>query len=376
MSKRPRRNHAPVFKAKVALEALKGEQTLVELAERYQVHPNQITEWKKLLLEHAPDIFSKNGKTEQGPDVKDLHAKIGQLSMENDFLGRRARSHRRCERKAMIDKGDKLPVKQQCDLLGLNRSGVYYTPVPLSAKDMGLMRQIDEIHLAYPFYGSRKIRNELWAKGLDIGRDRVRRLMRRMGVEALYVKPRLSLAHPAHVKYPYLLRGLEITKANHAWAADITYIPMAKGFCYLVAIMDWASRMVLSWRLSNTLDSSFCVDALEEAIAKYGCPEIFNTDQGSQFTAEGFTDTLRARGIAISMDGKGRWMDNVFIERLWKSVKYEDIYLKAYASMAEVKKGLANYFMFYNEKRWHQSFDKKTPAMVYCNTIPQRQVAA
>ena len=276
----------------------------------------------------------------------------------------------------MINKGDKLPVTRQCALLDLGRSGVYYTPAPLRAKDMALMRQIDEIHLAYPFYGSRKIRNELWAKGYDVGRDRVRRLMRRMGIEALYVKPRLSLAHSEHVKYPYLLRGLEITRANHVWSTDITYIPMAKGFCYLVAIMDWASRMVLAWRLSNTLDSSFCVDALEEAIAKYGCPEIFNTDQGSQFTAEVFTDALRSRDISISMDGKGRWRDNVFIERLWKSVKYEDIYLKAYGSMAAVKKGLAAYFLFYNERRWHQNFDRKTPAMVYFNTQPQRQAAA
>jgi len=178
------------------------------------------------------------------------------------------------------------------------------------------MRQMDEIHLAYPFYGSRKIRNELWSRGYEVGRDRVRRLMRRMGIEALYVKPRLSLAHPEHKTYPYLLRGLEISRANHVWTADITYIPMAKGFCYLVAIMDWFSRMVLAWRLSNTLDSSFCVNALEEAMDKYGCPEIFNTDQGSQFTAETFTGALRSKGIAISMDGKGRWMDNVFIERL------------------------------------------------------------
>ena len=276
----------------------------------------------------------------------------------------------------MIDKGDKFPVTRQCNLLDLSRSGVYYKPVLLSEKDMKLMRQIDEIHLLYPFYGSRKIRNELWVRGYDVGRDKVRRLMRRMGVEALYVKPRLSLAHPDHVKYPYLLRGLKITRANHVWATDITYIPMAKGFCYLVAIIDWASRMVLSWRLSNTLDSSFCVDALEEAIARYGCPEIFNTDQGSQFTSEDFTDALLSRGISISMDGKGRWMDNVFIERLWKSVKYEDIYLKGYSSMTEVKKGLATYFMFYNEKRWHQNFDRKTPAMVYFNTEPQRQAAA
>ena len=276
----------------------------------------------------------------------------------------------------MIDKKDNLPVTHQCGLLDLNRSGIYYQPVPLSMRELDLMHKIDEIHLAYPFYGSRKIRNELWAQGYDVGRDKVRRLMRRVGIEALYVKPRLSLAHPEHMKYPYLLRGLEITRANHVWATDICYIPMAKGFCYLVAIMDWTSRMVLSWRLSNTLDSSFCVDALEEAISKYGCPEIFNTDQGSQFTAEAFADTLRSKGISISMDGKGYWMDNVFIERLWKSVKYEDIYLKGYSSITEVKKGLSSYFMFYNEKRWHQSFDRKTPAMVYFGTKSQGQAAA
>ena len=276
----------------------------------------------------------------------------------------------------MIDRTDELPVKRQCEILNLSRSGIYYIPVPISAKDLELMRQIDEIHLAYPFYGSRKIRNELWAKGYDIGRDRVRRLMRRMGIEALYVKPRLSFAHPGHVKYPYLLRGLEIVRANHVWSADITYIPMARGFCYLVAIMDWASRMVLSWRLSNTLDSAFCTDALEEAIEKYGCPDILNTDQGSQFTSEAFTQILRSNNISISMDGKGRWMDNVFIERLWKSVKYEDIYLKAYASMAEVKNGLGRYFKFYNDKRWHNNFDRKTPAMVYFGTQSQKQAAA
>jgi putative transposase len=276
----------------------------------------------------------------------------------------------------MIDKEDALPVTRQCEILELSRPGIYYTPVTVSAKDMDLMRQIDEIHLMYPFYGSRKIRNELWDRGYDVGRDKIRRLMCRMGVETLYVKPRLSLAHPGHVKYPYLLRGIEITRANHVWATDITYIPMARRFCYLVAVMDWASRMVLSWRLSNTLDSAFCVDALEEAIAKYGSPDIFNTDQGSQFTAEAFINTLRSNDIAISMDGKGRWMDNVFIERLWKSVKYEDIYLKAYASMAEVKNGLNSYFKFYNEKRWYNQFDRKTPAMVYFATLSQKQAAA
>ena len=215
----------------------------------------------------------------------------------------------------MIDRAHGLSVKRQCEILDLSRSSVYYRPAPLSAKEMDQMRQIDEIHLAYPFYGSRKIRYELWARGHNVGRQRVRRLMRRMGIEALYVKPRLSASHPGHVKYPYLLRGLAIEQANQVWSADITYIPMARGFCYLVAIMDWASRMVLAWRLSNTLDSAFCVDALEEAINRYGSPGIFNTDQGSQFTAQAFTESLRSRDIAISMDGKGRWMDNVFIER-------------------------------------------------------------
>jgi putative transposase len=276
----------------------------------------------------------------------------------------------------MIDKGDKVCITRQCALLELSRSSVYYKPAPLSARDLALMRQIDEIHMAYPFYGSRKIRTELWARGHNAGRDRVRRLMRLMGIEALYVKPRLSISHPGHTKYPYLLRGVAITRANQVWSADITYIPMARGFCYLVAIMDWASRMVLSWRLSNTLDSAFCLEALEEAITRYSSPEIFNTDQGSQFTAQAFTESLRSRSIAISMDGKGRWMDNVFIERLWKSVKYEDIYLKAYGSMTQLKKGLGDYFAFYNERRWHQNFDRKTPAMIYFSTLPQKQAAA
>jgi putative transposase len=276
----------------------------------------------------------------------------------------------------MIDKEDKLPVTQQCKILDLNRSGVYYKPVPLNETDRELMRQIDEIHLTYPFYGSRNIRNELWAKGYNVGRGKVRRLMRRMGIEALYVKPKLSWSNPKHAKYPYLLRDTRINRANHVWCADITYIPMARGFCYLVAVMDWSSRMVLAWKLSNTLDSSFCVEALEEAIANFGRPEIFNTDQGSQFTAEAFTDTLYSNNISISMDGKGRWMDNVFIERLWKSVKYEDIYLKSYGSMTEARRGLSEYFKFYNEKRWHQNFDRKTPRMVYFDSLTQKQAAA
>jgi len=238
------------------------------------------------------------------------------------------------------------------------------------------MRLIDEIHLKYPFYGSRRIRNDLCDLGHDVGRGHVSTLMQKMGIRALYQKPRLSAPHPDHKVYPYLLRGVEISRANHCWAADITYLPMARGFCYLVAIMDWASRRVLAWRLSNTLDASFCTEALEEAISKYGTPVIFNSDQGSQFTSEAFTDILNTYGIRISMDSRGRWMDNVFVERLWRSVKYEEVYLKSYSTLAEARRELAVYFEFYNQRRRHQGLDDRTPDKVYWSTLPQMQVAA
>lgn len=271
----------------------------------------------------------------------------------------------------MINREHEVPLTRQCQLLDLSRSGLYYQPVPVSDKEMKLMRLIDELHLKYPFYGSRNIRNELWDKGHKVGRSHVRTLMRKMDICALYQKPRLSGIHPEHRIYPYLLRGLAITEANHVWAADITYIPMTKGFCYLVAIMDWASRKVLSFRLSNTLDTSFCTDALEEAIARYGTPRIFNTDQGSQFTSEAFVSILTAYGVAVSMDGRGAWTDNVFIERLWRSVKYDEVYLKAYESIAEAKRGIGNYFELYNTRKRHQGLDNRTPDAVYWATLPE-----
>ena len=275
----------------------------------------------------------------------------------------------------MIDKEHPLPVTAQCRTLKLSRSGIYYTPVPVSDTDRGLMRMIDEIHLELPYLGSRGIRSELKNRGHKAGRIHVRTLMRRMGIEAVYKKPRLSKPRPGHRIYPYLLKGLDITRANHVWCSDITYIPMARGFCYLVAVMDWASRKVLSWRLSNTLDNSFCIDALEEAIARYGTPDIFNTDQGSQFTSLDFTDILSRNGIKISMDGRGRWMDNIFIERLWKTVKYEDIYLKAYSSIADVRKGLKVYFERYNSRRRHQGLGDRTPDEIYLTTLPEAREA-
>jgi putative transposase len=270
----------------------------------------------------------------------------------------------------MINKDHLLAVTQQCRILNLSRSGVYYLPVLVSDRDRELMNLIDRIHMEEPYLGTRGIRDALWDRGHKVGRSHVRTLMRRMGIEALYRKPRLSKPHPGHTIYPYLLKGVTITEGNKAWASDITYIPMAKGFCYLVAIMDVASRKVLSWRLSNTLDTSFCIEALEEAIRTYGTPEIFNTDQGSQFTSDAFTSILRNHGVKISMDGKGRWIDNVFIERLWRSVKYQDIYLKAYRSIGELKRGLAKWFDRYDRRR-HQGLDNRAPNEVYWSTLPR-----
>jgi putative transposase len=263
----------------------------------------------------------------------------------------------------MIDHDRAEPsVRRQCELLRVCRSGLYYEPTPTSPEELALMRRIDELHLNQPFYGSRKLSYLLRQEGSDANRKRIQRLMRVMGLEAMVPKPKTSEPHPEHVKYPYLLRGLAISRVNQVWATDITYIPMKAGFVYLVAIMDWYSRRVLSWRLSNTLDSSFCVEALEEAVARFGRPEIFNTDQGAQFTADAFTKPLRDRGIAISMDGKGRCLDNVFVERLWRSVKYEEVYLHAYDSVVEARAGISRYLTFYNEQRPHQALGYQTPA--------------
>ena len=276
----------------------------------------------------------------------------------------------------MIDRSHELPISQQCRVLDISRSSYYYQAVPMDQGDVDLMRMIDEIHLKYPFYGSRKVRDEFRDRGFQVGRGHVRTLMRKMGIEAIYQKPRLSEPHPGHKVYPYLLRGLEITRANQVWAADICYLPLARGFCYLVAIMDWASRRVLVWRLSHTLDPSFCMEALEEALNNFGAPEIFNTDQGSQFTSEAFTGILDRQGIRISMDGRGRWMDNVFIERLWKSVKYEEVYLKAYSSIAGARRELEAYFELYNRRRHHQGPDNRTPDEVYWSSRPATQAVA
>ncbi len=266
-------------------------------------------------------------------------------------------------------------LSKQAEALNISRGSVYYLPRPVSAADLALMRRIDELHLEFPFAGSRMLRGLLAAEGSKVGRRHVKTLMQRMGIEALYRCPRTTKPEPGHKIYPYLLRGIEITRANQVWAMDITYIPMARGSVYLAVVLDWFSRRVLSWRVSITMEAAFCVETLEEALAKHGKPEIFNTDQGSQFTGAAFTGVLADNGIAISMDGKGAWRDNIFVERLWRSVKYEEVYLRAYDSVADARTSIGHYLDFYNGRRPHSSLHGDTPDQTYFNPLPFRAAA-
>ena len=281
----------------------------------------------------------------------------------------------RDQRKQMIDRAHpQVSLSRQCALLDISRASLYYRPVPTSAEDLELMALMDRQYLKTPFYGSRRMKVWLLQQGHLVSRHRVRRLLRLMGLEAIYRRPRTSQPAPGHRVYPYLLKGLEINRVNQVWATDITYIPMARGFLYLVAVMDWHSRYVLAWRLSNTMEVDFCVAALEEALGK-GRPEIFNTDQGSQFTSEAFTGLLLEQGIQVSMDGKGRYLDNIFVERLWRSIKYEEVYLKAYQNGTEARAGIGAYLDFYNQERPHQALGYRTPADVHqddqeCSGLP------
>ena len=281
------------------------------------------------------------------------------------------------DRRAMIDPAkDDLSVRRQCELLALARSGVYRHTPEAAASDLALMRRLDELHLKLPFYGSRRMQYELNKEGHALNRKHVQRLMRLMAIVALVPRPGTSKPAPGHKIYPYLLRGVAITEPNHVWATDITYIPMEHGFLYLVAVIDWASRAVLAWRLSNTMDTNFCIAALDEALARYGTPKIFNTDQGSQFTSEAFTSRLISAGVSISMDGRGRFLDNIFIERLWRSIKYEEVHLKAYADGREARAGIGFWMKFYNEDRPHQAMDNQMPMAVWRAGMEKIEAAA
>jgi putative transposase len=275
----------------------------------------------------------------------------------------------------MIDRSHALPIARQAAALSISRGSVYYLPRLVPESDLVLMRRMDELHLDFPFAGSRMLRDLLITEGFGVGRLHVATLMKRMGIEALYRRPSTSKPAPGHKIYPYLLRKLAVTRPDQVWAMDITYIPMARGFVYLAAVVDWFSRRVLAWRLSITMEAAFCVEALEDALARYGTPEIFNTDQGSQFTSAEFTSVLLARGIAISMDGKGSWRDNVFVERLWRTIKYEEVYLRAYDRPSEARASLGRYIAFYNSRRPHSSLDRQTPDRAYFNRLPHLAAA-
>ncbi|WP_374757838.1 IS3 family transposase [Telluribacter humicola] len=370
MAKSTRRVHDANFKTKVVLEALKGHKTLAQLSSDYGIHATQITAWKQQALEGMPSLFNGKSTPELSPGVREeieapLFQQIGQLKVENDYLKKKLKTLTADPRDLIELNHSHLSITRQCELLGLPRSSYYYQPVGESAENLALMRHIDRIFTDRPELGVRRMHQELTAPGSAINIKRIRRLMRLMGLEAVYPKPNLSKASSEHRVYPYLLRGLAVEERNHVWSTDITYIPMANGFLYLCAVIDWHSRFVLSWRLSNTLLVDFCVDALEEALGKWGKPQIFNTDQGSQFTSARFLDPLRSAEVQISMDSKGRALDNIFVERLWRTVKYEHVYLHAYRDGLSLYRGLAQYFHFYNYGRKHQSLGYQTPAQWY-----------
>src|SRR6201989_627189 len=299
----------------------------------------------------------------------------GSADRRDQFFRGRAHQGGVAERKAMIDRGHDLPISKQAEVLRISRGSVYYLPRPVPEADLAIMRRLDRLHLEHPFSGSGMLRGLLALQGCKIGRRHVKTLMRRMGIEALYRRPRTTKPEPGHKIYPYLLRGIEIRRPNQVWAMDITYIPMAHGFVYLAVVLDWATRRVLSWRLSITMEAAFCVETLEDALARHGKPEIFNTDQGSQFTGSALTRVLARHSIAISMDGKGAWRDNVFVERLWRSVKYEEVYLRSYETVGEARSSIGRYLDFYNRRRPHSRLQHRPPDQAYFDLPPLRAAA-
>nr|WP_228021318.1 IS3 family transposase [Romeria gracilis] len=362
-----RKRYSAELKVKIALEAVKGLKTVNEIAGEHGVHPTQVTQWKKQVLEALPEVFSrKSGTYHKSQDalISELYQQIGQLKVELDWLKKKL-GHCPSDKRQLIEPAHPgISLSRQCELIGLSRASWYYQPASETAYNEHLMKLIDRQFTEMPYYGVRRMTAWLRMQGEAVNPKRVRRLMRKMGLEAIYPKPNLS--QPAdHVRrYPYLLKAVTINAPNQVWSTDITYIPMPKGFVYLVAVMDWFSRYVLAWRVSNTMDVRFCIEALEAALAA-GKPDIFNSDQGAQFTSEAFTTCLEARGIRISQDGRGRAFDNIFVERLWRSVKYEEVYLKSYTTVLEALNGLNDYFVLYNQKRLHQALDYQTPAMVH-----------
>ncbi|MDP2517937.1 IS3 family transposase [Shimia thalassica] len=372
-----RRNFTDQFKAKAALEALRGDKTVQETAAKHQLHPNQVSTWKRQAIDGMADVFS--GGKQSGPteaEIKELHAKIGGLAVENDFLSEGLKKVSPDKKRSMIQRAHpNLSISRQCQLVNLGRSAFYYTPVGIDAATLEMMKEIDRVFTKYPFFGSRQIAAYLRREGTVVGSHRVRRLMAKMGLEAIYKRPRTSKPHPQHPVYPYLLRKMVIDRPNPVWCADITFVPVKNGFPHLVSIMDWATRKVLSWRLSNTMHADFCVEPLSEAIAKHDPPEIMNTDQGSQFAGSAWVMTLTRAGVRISMDGRGRYLDNIFIERLWRSLKQEAIYLEEIQDGFQARRVISNWMTFYNTERPHSALDRLTQEDAYWDSLEQAKAA-
>ncbi|MFC7694174.1 IS3 family transposase [Paeniroseomonas aquatica] len=365
-----RTRYSADFKAKVALEALRGELTAAQLAAKHGIHQTMVGEWKRQAMEGLTAVFSGKSAAQESAkateaDVEKLHAKIGQLLVERDFWRKRPVDEPERRRRMIEPEHLQLSVVRQCELVSISRSGFYRRPTGETMLNLELMRRIDAQFLEAPWYGSRQMARHLRREGHVVGRKRIRRLMAKIGLMPIYQRPRTTVPNPEHRVFPYLLRDLVIDRANQVWCADITYLPMRRGFLYLVAMMDWATRKVLAWRVSNTMEVEFCLEVLEEAMARFGRPEIFNTDQGSQFTSPRFTGLLQQAGVRISMDGRGRWMDNVFIERLWRSLKYECVYLHALETGSELRAGLSKWIGYYNAGRPHSALGGADPDEAY-----------
>ena len=353
----------------MGLDALMGIKTVAQIARENNVHPMQVSQWKTIVRERLPDLFDSDRKEAQNQEelIAALHQKIGQLTIDLDWL-KKIQTVGSLKCREIIVPDSQVSLRRQCELMGLARSTFYYEPCPETPENLRLMRRLDELHLDHPVYGSRKLEVKLRQEGWVVNHKRVTRLLQVMGIQAIYPKPNLSQPGADHVRYPYLLADVDINGPDQVWCADITYVPMANGFMYLVAVMDWWSRYVLAWKLSNTLEAQFCVEAWEEALRTgRGTPLISNTDQGAQFTAPVYIDAVESAGVEVSMDGRNRWIDNRFIERLWRSAKYEDIYLQDYSDGLEAGRGLGRWFPHYNQERPHQALGYATPHEVYFN---------
>ncbi|WP_416430881.1 IS3 family transposase [Piscirickettsia salmonis] len=377
-----RKKPSAEFKTKVVLEVIEGDQTLSQICSKYELVPKTVQNWKKVFLANASLAFNIDSAVAEFKDeiktkekeVNELHRQLGKRTAELEWAAKKLKSLDYEKRKCLIESEPKnIPVTRQCELINFNRSNCYYKSVQCTKDKMELLRAIDRIYTETPFYGYRKVHQQLIEGGYSVGLNRVRNYMNELGLKVIYPTKKVytTLAHPEHKKYPYLLRDLEIYKPNQVWSTDITYIRLDGGFVYLAAVIDWHSKAILSHKISTTMDSSLVINVLKQALERYGTPEIFNTDQGSQYTSHDHTQLLIDRGIKISMDGKGRATDNIAIERFWRSAKYENIYLSEYANVKELKAGVTEYIEFYNNKRFHQTLDYKKPMDVYCNLQPQ-----